>query len=145
MTRAIRNSSTPGKSADEPKRDNDAQFFETADDLRRWFLANHDTADELWVGLYKVGSGRTSITWPEVVDEALCFGWIDGIRHRIDDMSYRNRLTPRRKGSNWSAINIGRVAELEAAGRMAEAGRRAFGTRDAIARRETPSRSEESR
>jgi uncharacterized protein YdeI (YjbR/CyaY-like superfamily) len=105
-------------------------FFETASDLRRWLAANHETADELWVGLYRVGSGRKSITWPEVVDEALCFGWIDGIRKSIDDTSYKNRITPRRKGSNWSAINIARVAELEAQGRMQPAGRRAFDGRD---------------
>jgi uncharacterized protein YdeI (YjbR/CyaY-like superfamily) len=105
-------------------------FFEAASDLRRWLAANHETADELWVGLYRVGSGRKSITWPEVVDEALCFGWIDGIRQSIDDTSYKNRITPRRKGSNWSAINIARVAELEVAGRMRPAGRRAFEARD---------------
>lgn len=104
----------------------DVKFFESAADLRRWFEANHETADELWVGLYKIGSGRPSVRWRDVVDEALCFGWIDGIRKGIDDVSYRNRLTPRRKGSNWSAINIARVAELEATGRMRAAGRRAF-------------------
>jgi uncharacterized protein YdeI (YjbR/CyaY-like superfamily) len=76
-----------------------------------------------------VGSGRQSIRWPDVVDEALCFGWIDGIRRSIDSMSYKNRLTPRRKGSNWSAINIRRVGELEADGRMRAAGRRAFEAR----------------
>jgi uncharacterized protein YdeI (YjbR/CyaY-like superfamily) len=111
----------------------DATFFETADDLHRWFEANHETAAELWVGLYRIGAGRASIRWPEVVDEALCFGWIDGIRQRIDDVSYRNRLTPRRKGSNWSAINIARVHELEAAGRMRAAGRRAFEIRNPTA------------
>jgi uncharacterized protein YdeI (YjbR/CyaY-like superfamily) len=105
-------------------------FFETAADLRRWLAANHETAEELWVGLYRVGSGRKSITWPEVVDEALCFGWIDGIRKSIDETSYKNRITPRRKGSNWSAINIARVAALEAEGRMQSAGRRAFEGRD---------------
>ena len=118
------------RTADDGKRTIDAAFFETADDLRRWFEANHETADTLWVGLYKIGSGRASIRWPEVVDEALCFGWIDGVRNRIDDVSYRNRLTPRRKGSNWSAINIARVRELEAAGRMRAAGSRAFEIRD---------------
>jgi uncharacterized protein YdeI (YjbR/CyaY-like superfamily) len=105
-------------------------FFETASDLRRWLAANHETSDALWVGLYRVGSGRKSVTWPEVVDEALCFGWIDGIRQSIDATSYKNRITPRRKGSNWSAINIARVAALEAAGRMHPAGRRAFEGRD---------------
>ena len=115
----------------------EVKFFEAAEDLRGWFDANHETADELWIGLYKVGSGRNSVRWPEVVDEALCVGWIDGIRKGIDDVSYRNRLTPRRRGSNWSAINIARVAELEAAGRMRPAGRRAFEARDRAAPRTT--------
>jgi uncharacterized protein YdeI (YjbR/CyaY-like superfamily) len=108
----------------------EVRFFETAADLRAWLAANHETADELWVGLHRKSSGRPSITWPEVVDEALCYGWIDGIRRGIDDKSYTNRITPRRKGSNWSAVNIRRVEELEAAGRMTDAGRRAFALRD---------------
>jgi len=119
--------------ADGGKGTPEVKFFETSDDLRRWFIAKHETADELWIGLYKVGSGRPSIRWPDVVDEALCFGWIDGIRKGIDDVSYRNRLTPRRKGSNWSAINIAKVAQLEAAGRMQTAGRHAFELRDQVA------------
>lgn len=105
-------------------------FFETSADLREWLAANHDTADELWVGMYRKASGRPSISWPEVVDEALCHGWIDGIRRGIDETSYMNRITPRRKRSNWSAVNIRRVGELEAAGRMTDAGRRAFALRD---------------
>lgn len=129
MTPKSARAGNPGSGGDVAAR-SEVRFFETADDLRRWFFANHETADELWVGLYRVGSGRPSVRWPEVVDEALCFGWIDGIRKRIDDVSYRNRLTPRRKGSNWSAINIARVAELEAAGRMQPPGRRAFERRD---------------
>lgn len=118
------------QTTDGGERSSEATFFETADDLRRWFEANHETADQLWVGLYRVGSGRASVRWPEVVDEALCFGWIDGIRHGIDDVSYMNRLTPRRKGSNWSAINIARVGELDTQGRMRAAGHRAFEMRD---------------
>jgi uncharacterized protein YdeI (YjbR/CyaY-like superfamily) len=120
------------KRSEGAKRSADATFFETAEDLRRWFLDNHATADELWIGLYKVGSGRRSVRWSDVVDEALCFGWIDGVRHGIDHESYKNRLTPRRKGSNWSAINVARVTELEAAGRMHPAGRLAFETRDPL-------------
>ncbi len=108
----------------------EVRFFQTAAELREWLAANHDTADELWVGMYRKASGRPSVTWPEVVDEALCYGWIDGIRRRIDDTSYMNRITPRRKGSNWSAVNIRRVGELEAAGLMTDAGRRAFALRD---------------
>lgn len=108
----------------------EVRFFETSAELRDWLAANHETATELWVGLYKVGSGRPSIRWPEVVDEALCVGWIDGIRQGIDEVSYKNRITPRRRGSTWSAVNIDRVAELEAAGRLTDAGRRAFAARD---------------
>jgi uncharacterized protein YdeI (YjbR/CyaY-like superfamily) len=107
------------------------RFFKTAADLRKWLEAHHESADELWVGLYKKGSGRASITWPEAVDEALCFGWIDGIRKRVDDDSYTNRLTPRRKGSVWSAINIARVAALTKEKRMRPAGLAAFAARKA--------------
>jgi len=106
-------------------------FFETRDDLRAWFEVNHQTAREVIVGFHRVGSGRRSITWPEAVDEALCVGWIDSIRRRIDDSSYSNRFTPRRPGGTWSAINIARVAELTAAGRMRPAGLRAFEGRTA--------------
>ena len=108
----------------------EVRFFETGAELRTWLASNHETADELWVGMYRKATGRPSITWPEVVDEALCYGWIDGIRRGIDDTSYTNRITPRRKGSNWSAINIRRVGELESEGRMTDAGRRAFALRD---------------
>ena len=83
------------------------------------------------MGFYKTGSGRPSITWPQAVDGALCFGWIDGIRKGVDADSYCNRFTPRRAGSNWSAINIRRVKALEAEGLMHDAGREAFGKRKA--------------
>jgi uncharacterized protein YdeI (YjbR/CyaY-like superfamily) len=109
----------------------DTVFFATPTDLRQWFAANHETAAELWLGMYKVGSGRPSVTWPQAVDEALCVGWIDGIRKGIDDISYRNRFTPRRKGSIWSAVNIARVQALDAEGRMQPAGLRAFAAREA--------------
>jgi uncharacterized protein YdeI (YjbR/CyaY-like superfamily) len=105
------------------------RFFKTAADLRKWFEAHHRTAGELWVGFYKKASGRASITWPEAVDQALCFGWIDGIRKRLDEHSYTNRLTPRRKGSTWSAINIARVATLTKEKRMRPAGLAAFAAR----------------
>ena len=101
-------------------------FFETPDDFRRWLERNHDKATELLVGFYKRGSGRPSITWPESVDQALCFGWIDGVRKRIDDVSYTIRFTPRKKSSNWSAINIRRVEELKKLGMMQPSGLRAF-------------------
>ena len=88
------------------------RFFATADAFREWLKNNHDKVDELLVGFYKRGSGKPSITWPESVDQALCFGWIDGVRRRIDDESYSIRFTPRRRESIWSAVNIRRVKQL---------------------------------
>ena len=105
-------------------------FFATPAAFRAWLRKNHTTADELVVGFYKKGSGIPSITWPEAVDEALCFGWIDGIRRSIDGKRYSNRFTPRRKGSNWSAINVKRVKELIEAGKMMPAGLKAFEARE---------------
>jgi uncharacterized protein YdeI (YjbR/CyaY-like superfamily) len=102
------------------------KFFRTPADLRRWFEKNHATADTLWVGFLKKETGRPSITWQESVDEALCVGWIDGIRKRIDEECYKIRFTPRRPGSIWSAINIARVAVLKTEGRMRPAGLAAF-------------------
>jgi uncharacterized protein YdeI (YjbR/CyaY-like superfamily) len=87
---------------------------------------NHDAAQELWVGFYKKGSGKPSITYPEAVDEALCFGWIDGVRRSLDEDSYVNRFTPRTKTSSWSAVNIKRAKELIEMGRMTPAGLAAF-------------------
>ena len=105
------------------------RFFATAAELRAWLEAHHADETELLVGYYKKGSGRPSITWPESVDEALCFGWIDGIRRRIDDESYSIRFTPRRARSIWSAVNIKRAGELIAEGRMTPAGLAAFEAR----------------
>ena len=104
-------------------------FFRTPADLRKWFRKNHATAQELWIGFYKVGSGKPSITWPESVDEALCVGWIDGIRKTIDDESYKIRFTPRKKISTWSAVNITRVKVLTDEKRMQPAGLKAFEAR----------------
>ena len=101
-------------------------FFPTPAAFRKWLDANHASATELLVGFYKRDSGKPSITWPESVDQALCFGWIDGVRRRIDDVSYSIRFTPRKRISNWSAINIARVAELTSLGQMRPAGLRAF-------------------
>lgn len=101
-------------------------FFPTPRDFRSWLVANHKRQNELWVGFYKKASGRPSITWPESVDEALCVGWIDGLRKTIDAESYMIRFTPRKATSNWSAVNIGRVKELTKQGRMRAAGRKAF-------------------
>ncbi|HVX38270.1 MAG TPA: YdeI/OmpD-associated family protein, partial [Gemmatimonadaceae bacterium] len=95
-----------------------------------WLVTHHATATELLVGFHKVNTGRPSLTWPQSVDEALCFGWIDGVRRRIDDDSYSIRFTPRKPTSIWSAVNIKRVAELEQQGRMTDAGRAAFARRD---------------
>jgi uncharacterized protein YdeI (YjbR/CyaY-like superfamily) len=102
------------------------KFFKTPKEFRKWLAANHTKATELWVGMYKKSTGKVSITWPEAVDEALCFGWIDGIRKSLTDESYMNRFTPRKARSNWSAINIARVKELTEQGRMTPAGLAAF-------------------
>ena len=104
-------------------------FFRTPADFRRWLAKNHARATELLVGFHKVNSGKPSITWPESVDEALCFGWIDGIRRRIDDSSYSIRFTPRKADSTWSAINIKRARALSVAGRMQPSGLQAFEAR----------------
>lgn len=105
-------------------------FFKTPADFRSWLETHHARADELLVGFYKRESGKPSITWPESVDEALCFGWIDGIRRRIDDIRYSIRFTPRRRGSIWSNVNTKRVAELTKEKRMRPAGVKAFAIRD---------------
>jgi uncharacterized protein YdeI (YjbR/CyaY-like superfamily) len=102
------------------------RFFATPQDFRGWFEAHHATAQELVVGFHKKGSGLPSITWPESVDQALCFGWIDGVRRGIDDKSYTIRFTPRKAASTWSAKNIARVAELSEMGMMHPAGLAAF-------------------
>jgi uncharacterized protein YdeI (YjbR/CyaY-like superfamily) len=105
-------------------------YFKTPSDFRSWLEKNHATASELWVGFWKKGSGKPSMTWPEAVDQALCFGWIDGVRKGIDDESYMNRFTPRKPRSNWSAVNVNRVRELTAMGLMHPAGMAAFEARD---------------
>lgn len=104
-------------------------FFDSPAAFRRWLARHHASATELQVGYWKKGSGHPSLTWPESVDEALCFGWIDGVRHAVDAERYTIRFTPRRPGSTWSAINIRRVAELTEAGRMKPAGLKAFAAR----------------
>ncbi len=109
--------------------DQDIVYFASPADFRAWLAANHETATELLAGFYKKGTGRPSITWPEAVDQALCFGWIDSVRRRIDAESYVNRFTPRKPTSNWSNFNIARVAELTAAGLMQPAGLLALAAR----------------
>ena len=105
-------------------------FFPTLADWRSWLEKNHANFDELWVGFYKRDSGRPSITWPESVDGALAFGWIDGVRYSIGERSYKIRFTPRKPKSTWSAINIKRVKELSKLGLMHPAGLVAFEKRD---------------
>jgi uncharacterized protein YdeI (YjbR/CyaY-like superfamily) len=104
-------------------------FFKTPSDFRKWLAANHAKAKELWVGFYKKDSGKPSITWPESVDEALCFGWIDGIRKSLDNESYMIRFSPRKPGSVWSAVNIRNVERLIKEKRMAPVGLKAYEAR----------------
>jgi len=104
-------------------------FFATPETFRRWLENHHETERELLVGFHKTSSGKPSITWPQSVDEALCFGWIDGVRRRIDDESYSIRFTPRKPTSIWSAVNIKRMGELIATSRVRPAGLAAFGRR----------------
>lgn len=102
------------------------QFFDKHSKLRKWLAKNHQTKTELLVGFYKIGSGKPSMSWPESVDEALCFGWIDGVRKSIDDKSYSIRFTPRKSTSIWSAINIKKMDELIKKDLMQPAGLVAF-------------------
>lgn len=106
------------------------RFFATPAAWRAWLAKNHAAATELLVGFHKRATGRPSLTWPESVDEALCYGWIDGRRRRLDAESYEIRFTPRKKGSHWSLVNVRRVRELKKAGLMTPAGARAFAARD---------------
>lgn len=101
-------------------------FFPKPADFRAWLEKHHATATELLVGFYKVDSGKPSITWPESVDQALCFGWIDGVRRRVDEMSYTIRFTPRKSTSIWSEVNIKKYGELVAQGQVFPAGQKAW-------------------
>lgn len=107
----------------------DVIFFERPEDMRDWFDAHHATATELWHGSYKKATGRPTVTWSQAVDEALCVGWIDSVRYSLDAERSAQRFTPRRPGSNWSAVNVRKVAELIAAGRMRPAGLAAWEAR----------------
>jgi len=104
-------------------------FFAKQKDFRKWLEKNHAKETELYAGFYKVSTGKESITWPQSVDEALCFGWIDGVRKNIDAESYYIRFTPRKPGSIWSAINIKKIEELTAQGLMKPAGIAAYSKR----------------
>jgi len=105
-------------------------FFQSPSAWRDWLEKNHALARELWVGFYKKHSGRPSITYPEALDEALCFGWIDGVRKSLDPVRYTIRFTPRKQGSVWSVVNIRRARELTAGGLMRPSGLEAFQKRD---------------
>jgi uncharacterized protein YdeI (YjbR/CyaY-like superfamily) len=105
------------------------KFFASTSEFRAWLERHHETSKELWVGFYKKSTGKQTITWSESVDVALCFGWIDGIRKKIDENSYTNRFTPRRPGSRWSAINVNKVKELQKQGLMHPAGLKRFNER----------------
>jgi uncharacterized protein YdeI (YjbR/CyaY-like superfamily) len=109
----------------------DINYFRDGKAFAAWLVKHHADRSELWVGFHKVGSGKPSLTWPQSVDEALCYGWIDGIRKRIDDTRYCIRFTPRKGGSTWSSVNIARVAALTDEGRMQSAGEHAFEARSA--------------
>ncbi len=112
-----------------PARD-EVHVFPSASDFRAWLDANHASVAAQFIGFYKKGSGRVAMSYDQAVEEALCYGWIDGITYGIDDELVAVRFTPRRPTSSWSAINIARIEELTAAGRMHPAGTRAFETRD---------------
>ena len=102
------------------------QFFESPDDFRKWLENNHMVQLELWVGYYKVTTGKPSVTYANALDEALCFGWIDGLRKSIDEISYCIRFTPRKPNSIWSAVNIKKVENLIEMGKMTQAGLEAY-------------------
>src|SRR3989304_947530 len=104
----------------------DIRFFESSSELEEWLYENHDTTNELGVAFYKKSSAKGGITYPEALDQALCFGWIDGVRRNIDEMSYTIRFTLRKAGSNWSRVNIKRVEELSRLGLMRPSGLEVF-------------------
>jgi uncharacterized protein YdeI (YjbR/CyaY-like superfamily) len=108
-----------------------AAYFRSAADFRRWLETNHATSTELLVGFYKKGSGNGGLTYPEALDELLCFGWIDGLKRRVDAERFTQRVTPRRRGSIWSLVNVRHVERLTRAGRMHPAGITAFAARRA--------------
>ena len=106
------------------------KFFKSQADFRKWLEKNHAKQTELFIGFYKKNSGKPSVTYPEALDEALCFGWIDGVRRRIDEDSYLQRFTPRRPSSIWSNVNVRHVERLTKLGRMAPAGLTAYQQRN---------------
>ena len=111
------------------------KFFRSADGFRKWLARNHARSAEIWVGFFKSSSGRKGLTYAQAVDQALCFGWIDGVRRRVDDVSYAQRFSPRKPRSNWSQVNVKRVEDLASLGLMAPPGVKAFEARDTSRRR----------
>jgi len=108
----------------------EAKFFTSPKQFRQWLERNHDRATELWLGFHKKASGKKSITYAEALDEALCFGWIDGVRRKFNETSYVQRFTPRKPRSIWSNINVRHVERLKKEGRMHPAGLEAYARRD---------------
>ena len=109
----------------------DAIFFDSPEAFYDWLAEHHETETEVFVGLWKKATGKQTMTWSQAVDQALCFGWIDSVMRRLDDERHMQRFTPRKPGSNWSKVNVEKVARLEAAGLMTPAGRAAFEARAA--------------
>ena len=105
------------------------KHFKSASGFRRWLEVNHARVSELWIGFFKKDSGKGGLTYAQALDEALCFGWIDGLKKRVDELSYTHRFTPRRPKSNWSRINIRHAERLKQAGRMTPAGLKAYAVR----------------
>lgn len=104
-------------------------FFDSPAAFGTWLEEHHDTATEVWIGYYKKATGKQVMTWSQAVDEALCWGWIDGIAKRVDDESHKQRFTPRKPTSNWSAVNVAKVEQLRKQGRMRPPGEAAFARR----------------
>jgi uncharacterized protein YdeI (YjbR/CyaY-like superfamily) len=107
----------------------DGIYFASPGEFRAWLEEHHEGATEVWLGYWKKHTGKPSLTWSQAVDEALCFGWIDGVLRRVDDERHVQRFTPRKPASNWSAVNIAKVEQLRAEGRMRAAGEAAFALR----------------
>jgi uncharacterized protein YdeI (YjbR/CyaY-like superfamily) len=106
------------------------RFFRTPSEFRRWLEKNHNSTQELWIGFYRKDSGKGGMTYHEALDEALCFGWIDGIRKKVDEHSFTNRFTPRKKNSIWSNVNVAHIERLTREGRMMAPGIAAFNAKD---------------